>query len=113
MTTTALMRYHQQQQRNNQQNQHHQQQQSQQPSNRASATSDSASILSPQNGDFRNNTLHNDSKKFPLKTSNTSVSRNNDSANEKNGNTIGLLENGYTIAGINVEENIINGTSMW
>ena len=111
MTTTALMRYHQQQQRNNQQNQHHQQQQSQQPSNRASATSDSASILSPQNGDFRNNTLHNDSKKFPLKTSNTSVSRNNDSANEKNGNTIGLLENGYTIAGINVEENVFNGTS--
>ena len=111
MTTTALMRYHQQQQRNNQQNQHHQQQQSQQPSNSSSATSDSASILSPQNGDFCNSTSHNNSKKFPLKTSNTSVSRNNDSPNEQNGNNLGLLENGFTTAGINVEENVLNGTS--
>ena len=39
------------------------------------------------------------------------MSRHNDSPNEKNVNTIGLLENGYTIAGINVEENVFNGTS--
>ena len=111
MTTTALMRYHQQQQRNNQQSQHRQQQQSQQPSNSSSATSDSASIVSPQNGDFRNNTSHNDSKKFPLKTSNSSISRNNDSPNERNGNNVEFLENGYTIGGINVEANVLNGTS--